>query len=148
MGWLEGALRLFPPWRIHVFGYAVSEVFWPAVVLPGVTFVLLYAWPFVEQLLTGEWRSEHELLDSPRDRPVRTAVGIGVLTFYVVLFVAGSQDVLASKLNVSIPPLTNTLRVLALALPAIVSLVTWRLCHDLQHAEVHRSGDEPVDQPR
>ena len=34
---------------------------------------------------------EHHLLDRPRDRPVRTAIGTGVLTFYIVLFVAGGR---------------------------------------------------------
>ena len=28
VGWLEGALRLAPAWRVHIFGYTISEVFW------------------------------------------------------------------------------------------------------------------------
>ncbi|TML58572.1 MAG: cytochrome b, partial [Actinobacteria bacterium] len=115
VGWLEGALRIFPPWRIHVAGYTISEIFWPAVLLPLVTFGLLYAWPFLEQRVTGD-REEHHLLDRPRDRPVRSAVGAGALTFFVVLFVAGAQDVIAQKLSVSIPSVTNALRGLAVGL--------------------------------
>ena len=68
-------------------GYTISELFWPGIVLPGVTFALLYAWPFIEARVTGD-RLEHHLLDSPRERPVRTAIGVGVLTFYIVLVVA------------------------------------------------------------
>ena len=136
MGWLEGALRLFPGIRLHVFGYPISELFWPAVLLPGITFGLLFMWPFIEARITGD-RGEHHLLDRPRDRPVRTAVGAGVLTFYVVLTVAGGQDILAQKLGVSIPPVTWTLRVLVLTLPLAVALLAHRLCRDLQ-AAVHR----------
>ena len=47
-------------------------------------------------------RAEHHLLDRPRDRPVRTAIGVGVLTFYTVLTLAGGQDIIAQHLGVSI----------------------------------------------
>ena len=130
VGWLEGALRIFPPWRIHLAGYTISEIFWPAVLLPLVTFGLLYAWPFLEQRVTGD-REEHHLLDRPRGRPVRSAVGAGALTFFVVLFVAGAQDVIAQKLSLSIPAVTNALRGLAVGLPLVIALLTWKVCRDL-----------------
>ena len=56
--------------------------------MAGVTFTLLYLWPFLEARFTKD-RDEHHLLDRPRDRPVRTAIGVGVLSFYVVLLLAG-----------------------------------------------------------
>jgi len=143
MGWVEGALRLFPAWRLHIGGYTISEVFWPGVVLPTVTFGLLYLWPFIEQRFTGD-REEHNLLDRPRERPVRTAIGVGVLTFYVVLFVAGSQDVLAQHLDMAIPPLTFTLRALTLVLPPLAALLAWKLCHDLTAEE--GAGPDPDEQ--
>ena len=30
VGWLEGALRLFPPWEIRAFGFEIPEPFFPA----------------------------------------------------------------------------------------------------------------------
>jgi ubiquinol-cytochrome c reductase cytochrome b subunit len=134
VGWLEGALRLFPAWRLHVFGFTISEVFWPGVVLPTVTFGLLYLWPFLEARVTGD-HDVHHLLDRPRHRPWRTAIGTSVLSFYVVLFIAGSQDIGAQKLAVSIPTVTWTLRALLLVIPVVVFSVTWKLCHDLTGAE-------------
>ena len=131
MGWVEGALRLAPGWRIHVFGYTISELFWPAVVLPGVTFGLLYLWPFLERRITGD-RAEHHILDRPRDRPMRTAIGVAALTFYVVLFLAGSQDIGAQKLAVAIPSLTRAFQVMVLVLPVLAAVLTWKLCRDLQ----------------
>jgi len=142
VGWLEGALRIFPPWRVHVFGYTISEVFWPGILLPGITFGLLYMWPFLEARITGD-HLEHHLLDSPRDRPVRTAIGVGVLTFYVVLVVAGAQDIFAQKLGVGIPTVTNTLRLLIFLLPALFAFFTWRTCHDLA-----KKGAREEDYPR
>src|SRR3954452_4974534 len=143
MGWIEGALRIFPAWRIHAFGYTVSEVFWPGVVLPGVTFGLLYLWPFIEAFVTRD-RTEHHLLDRPRNRPVRTAIGVGVLTFYVVLFVAGSQDIIAQKLHVSIPPVTLTFRVLVFVLPVLAAFVARKLCHDLSAADRRLAEETPA----
>jgi ubiquinol-cytochrome c reductase cytochrome b subunit len=130
MGWLEGALRVFPAWRVHLFGHTISELFWPGVVLPALTFALLYAWPFIEARVTHD-RVEHELLDRPRDRPVRTAIGTGVLTFYVVLFGAGSQDIFAQHLDASIPSVNRGFRVLLFVGPVVVGAITWKWCHDL-----------------
>ncbi len=138
MGWVEGALRLAPGWRIHVFGYTISELFWPGVVLPGITFGLLYLWPFLERRVTGD-TAEHHLLDRPRNRPVRTAIGVAVLAFYIVLFLAGSQDVGAQKLAVAIPTLTRVLQVMVVVLPVLAGLLAWKLCGDL------RGGDELED---
>ncbi len=134
MGWIEGALRLFPAWRLHVFGYTVSELFLPAVVFPGVTFGLLYAWPFLEARVTRD-RGPHHLLDRPRHRPVRTAIGVGALTFYVVLFVAGAQDLAAQKFGLPVPTVMWTLRVLLLVLPPLAAWLAFKLCHDLTAAE-------------
>ena len=142
MGWVEGAMRLFPAWRLHIFGYTVSELFWPGVVLPGVTFGLLYAWPFLEARVTGD-RGDHHVLDRPRHRPVRTAIGIGTLTFYVVLFVAGAQDIVAQKLGVGVPTVMWTLRVMLLVLPPLAALVAIKLCHDLTGADhIEREKEE------
>jgi ubiquinol-cytochrome c reductase cytochrome b subunit len=133
MGWLEGALRVFPPWRMHIFGFVLSELFWPGVALPTATFALLYCWPFLERRMTRD-HAEHQLCDRPRDRPVRTAVGVAVLTFYVVLFVAGAQDIIAQHLGAPIATVTVTLRVLLFVLPVLVAALAWKLCHDLSAA--------------
>jgi ubiquinol-cytochrome c reductase cytochrome b subunit len=144
MGWLEGALRLFPGWRLSIFGYPLSELFWPGVMLPGVTFGLLYLWPFIESRVTGD-HADHHLLDRPRDRPLRTPIGVGVLTFYIVLTVAGAQDIIAQKLGVSIPPVTWTLRVLLVALPVLTAALARKLCHDLQEVQVRRVTEPGTD---
>ncbi len=140
VGFLEGALRLAPPWSFTVFGHTVSELFLPAVVLPGLTFVLLYLWPFLERRVTGD-RAEHNLLDRPRDRPVRTGIGVGVLAFYTVLTLAGGQDIVAQHLGVSIASVTTTLRIALLVVPLVSGLLAWRICHDLA------AGDAEEDTP-
>ena len=61
MGWLDGALRIMPSWEFAGFGHTIPfEVFLPAILFPGLTFGLFYAWPFVEAWLTGD-HAEHQL---------------------------------------------------------------------------------------
>ena len=73
--------------------------------LPGITFTLLYVWPWIEARFTKD-HEEHHLLDRPRDRPVRTALGVAVLAFYVVLFFAGGNDVIAARFDLSVNAVT------------------------------------------
>jgi ubiquinol-cytochrome c reductase cytochrome b subunit len=126
LGWLEGALRLSPAVEIRAFGHTVANPFFPAVLLPGLTFALLYAWPFLEQRFSRD-RVPHDLLDRARDHPLRTAIGAGALAFYFLLFLAGSNDVLAKLTKVPVSTITSVLRILVLALPIVVGVVVHRL---------------------
>jgi ubiquinol-cytochrome c reductase cytochrome b subunit len=140
MGWLEGALRLMPPGDLHVFGHTVANVFFPGALLPGVSFALLYLWPTIERRLTGD-RAAHNLLDRPRDRPWRTAIGTGVFTFYTVLFVAGSDDVLAARTGLSVNAMVDVLRAVLLVLPVLVALLVLKWCRDLRAGETAPPDD-------
>ena len=148
MGWLEGAFRLMPPARVEVFGYELSEVFVPGVVLPGLTFALLYAWPFLERRISGD-RAAHNLLDRPSEHPWRTSIGTASLAFYVVLFVAGSQDITAQHFQISVGRLTAIFQVLLFALPLLVGLVTARICHDVRgKAHLEHRKEQILSQAR
>ena len=131
MGWLDGALRLMPNWEWEGWGYQIPNPFWGAVLLPGITFVLLYAWPWIEARVTKDHR-EHHVLDRPRDRPMRTALGVTTLTFYTILGVAASNDVLALALGVSLNAILIALRVLLIVVPPIAGYAAYRLCKELQ----------------
>src|SRR5438067_10470603 len=101
MGILDGALRIFPPWEFRLFGFEVPNPFFPGVLLPAVFFGLLYLTPFIEARFTHDVGVEHHVLDRPRDRPLRTALGTGVLFFYLTLFGAASSDVLSARFGLS-----------------------------------------------
>ncbi|PKW11645.1 menaquinol-cytochrome c reductase cytochrome b subunit precursor [Streptomyces sp. 1222.5] len=142
VGFLEGALRLVPPWETNVAGHTVMwNVLLPAVVLPGLLFAALYAYPFVEQRLTGEWRHEQHLCDRPRERPVRTGLGVGGTVFYGVLLLAGANDIMAQVFRVSVDALTWILRVALVAAPVLAFLVTRWLCRALTAAERERLAE-------
>ncbi|WP_432169160.1 cytochrome bc1 complex cytochrome b subunit [Streptomyces sp. 1222.5] len=142
VGFLEGALRLVPPWETNVAGHTVMwNVLLPAVVLPGLLFAVLYAYPFVEQRLTGEWRHEQHLCDRPRERPVRTGLGVAGTVFYGVLLLAGANDIMAQVFRVSVDALTWILRVALVAAPVLAFLVTRWLCRALTAAERERLAE-------
>ena len=100
MGWLEGAMRVMPDWSIRAFGFTIPNPFFPGVVLPTITFGVLALWPFIEARVTGD-RSEHHVLDRPRDRPKRTALGVAALAFYTVLGLGGATDGLSQAFDLS-----------------------------------------------
>ncbi len=145
MGWIEGALRITPPFYVHLGPYDIPELFWPAVAVPGVTFMLLYLWPFLEARFTHDYE-EHHLLDNPSDRPVRTAIGVGVLTFYIVLLFAGGDDIIADVMGVPVYIVVDALRILVIVLPIVTAFIAWKFCHDLRasgHVEEAEERTEP-----
>ena len=126
LGWLEGALRIFPSWEIRIGGVVLPNPFFPAVLLPGITFLLLYAWPFLERRFTGDYAA-HNLLERPHDRPARTALGAAALSFYIVLFLGGSNDLIAKWFSVPVETITWVLRIAVVVTPFVVGAVTFWL---------------------
>jgi ubiquinol-cytochrome c reductase cytochrome b subunit len=143
MGWLEGALRLFPNWEIRAFGFVIPNVFFPGVLLPGITFGLLYLWPFIEARFTKD-RGEHHLLDYPSSRPWRTGFGFGALAFFVILVVAGSNDVIASRFELSLNTFTHTLRALVLTVPFVVGAVAYWIAKERGTPQIRPATHEFV----
>ncbi|WP_372411438.1 cytochrome bc complex cytochrome b subunit [Streptomyces luteireticuli] len=144
MGFLEGALRLMPPWENAVAGHTVMwNVLLPAVVLPGLLFLGLVLYPVFERWVTGDLM-EHHLCDRPRDRPTRTALGVAVVVFYAVLLAAGGDDVIAFVFRASLETLTRIFQVTLLAGPVLAFLLTKRLCLALQarDARLLAEGEE------
>jgi ubiquinol-cytochrome c reductase cytochrome b subunit len=142
-------LRLIPPWDKEILGYLIPKPLFPGVLLPRITFMLLFAWPWLEARATKD-REPHHLLDRPRDRPVRTALGAATIAFYVVLFAAGATDVIAVAFQVSVNRVVWTGRVLVLVLPVVVGFFTHRLCKELQRRDPlppSEDGDEVVSDP-
>ena len=122
MMWIEGALRIFPPVEIGAFGYTAPSQFFPAVLMPVLTFAVLFAWPFIEGRVTRD-RREHELAQRPRDRAGANAIGIAAATFYGVLTLAANNHLIARYLDIPILDVTMGLRIMAVTLPPIAGVV-------------------------
>ncbi|MDP1878918.1 MAG: ubiquinol-cytochrome c reductase cytochrome b subunit, partial [Actinomycetota bacterium] len=135
IGWLDGALRMMPNWETVVFGWTISwNIMVPAMIMPGLVFTGLALYPFIEAWVTGDKR-EHNLLDRPRNAPTRTAFGMMAITFYVLLWIGGANDIIATAFDVSINAIIWFLRVAIFVLPPIAFVVTKRACLGLQRRD-------------
>jgi ubiquinol-cytochrome c reductase cytochrome b subunit len=130
IGFLEGSLRLFPPWETRVGRFTVNNLIYSGVVVPGVIFTALFAVPWIERRLTRD-HAEHHLLDRPRDAPGRTALGAAAISAVAVLFLGGAQDVIADTLDMSIGRVTTILQLSFLVVPPLVYVVARQLCRNL-----------------
>lgn len=133
MGFMEGALRIFPNWfDFSIAGYAVpTGVLVPGLVIPGAVFGALLLWPFVEQWISGDKR-HHNVADRPRNAPVRTGLGVAGMVFYGLLWLAGANDVLAETFSINLYATTWFFRIFVIAGPIIGFIVTKRICLGLQ----------------
>jgi ubiquinol-cytochrome c reductase cytochrome b subunit len=131
MMFLDGSTRLFPSWEIRLWGHTIPPLFWPTVVLPGILLTMAVAYPFVEARMTGD-RKSHNLLQRPRDVPVRTSLGAMAITFYLVLFLSGANDLIAKAFDISLNAMTWSGRIALLLGPPIAYLIAYRVCLGLQ----------------
>ena len=136
MLFLEGSLRLMPGQTEYVIGgYTLSlNILIPAVVIPGLLFTFLFVYPFIEAKVTGDHR-EHHLLDRPRNVPVRTGLGVAFLTAFIILALAGSNDLIATHFSLSINTITWVFRFLFFAGPVFAFWITKRICLGLQRKD-------------
>jgi ubiquinol-cytochrome c reductase cytochrome b subunit len=108
-------------------------VFWVALLL-GLLVVLLFAYPFIEQHFTKD-NAHHNLLQRPRDVPVRTSLGVMALVAYLVLTVSGGNDLFALHFQISLNAMTWIGRIGFLLAPPIAYFVTYRICVGLQRSD-------------
>ena len=135
MGWLEGALRMFPSWTWDIAGHTVAwNVFVPALLVMGVLFTALGVWPFLERWATGD-KGYHHVNDRPRNAPTRTAFGMAGVTFYGVLWLEGANDIIAVKLQIPLYLTTEIARWAIFIGPVIAFWATRRICLGLQRRD-------------
>ena len=139
IGWLIGALRLMPNWELTISRHTlIPNPFWGGAVFPLFVFGVMYAWPAIERRVTGDHR-RHDLLDRPRDRPTRTAIGAAFLSWVVIIFAVGSTDRLFFRLHISYQAQIHFWRAGVWVLPIIVFFITRSICRALK-----RSGTHPL----
>ncbi|MET9765445.1 cytochrome bc complex cytochrome b subunit [Streptomyces sp. NPDC006372] len=131
LGFAEGLVRIMPGWEITLWGHTlVLGVLIPIVVFP-LLLLFIGVYPVLEARFTDD-RQEHHLLDRPRDRPVRTAIGAAWISLYLVLLAGGGNDIVATRFHLSINAVTWTVRVAMFVVPAAVFVVTRRICLGLR----------------
>jgi len=133
MMWTDGLIRLWPAWELYIGHYTVPGPVAVAVLM-GVIFALLIAYPFIEKKVSGD-DAHHNLLQRPRDAPVRTAIGAMAIAFYMVLTLSAMNDIIALKFHISLNATTWIGRIAMVVLPPIVYFITYRWCVGLQRSD-------------
>ena len=129
MGFLDGALRIMPAWELSIGGHPLSlDVLIPAVVVPGLFFTLVAAYPLLDGWISGG----RPLPPRPADPANRVAVGAAGITLYGLLWAAAANDEIAYHLQVSLYTVTWVFRILVLAGPVLTFALARMRCHAVQ----------------
>jgi ubiquinol-cytochrome c reductase cytochrome b subunit len=134
MGWTDGLIRLWPAWEVYLGNYTIPAAFFPFILglplLGGVA--MMYPW--IERRFTKDY-AHHNLLQRPRDVPVRTSLGMMAITYFMVSLLSAANDVLADKFNISLNATTWMGRIGLLVLPPLAYYITYRICLGLQRSD-------------
>ncbi|NMO02716.1 cytochrome bc complex cytochrome b subunit [Gordonia sp. TBRC 11910] len=133
MMWTDGLLRLMPSWELYFGNHTVPASNWGVLVI-GLVFVSMIAYPWIEKRFSGD-RAHHNLLQRPRDVPVRTGIGAMAVSFYVILVLACMNDVIALKFHVSLNATTWMGRIGLVVVPPLAYFVAYRWALALQRAD-------------
>ncbi len=133
MMWTEGLARIWPAWEFYIGHYTIPAVVWVGIIM-GLIFALLIIYPFLEKGFSGD-RAHHNLLQRPRDVPVRTAIGAMAIAFYMVLTLSAMNDVIALKFHISLNATTWIGRIGMIVLPPFVYFIAYRWAIGLQRSD-------------
>jgi ubiquinol-cytochrome c reductase cytochrome b subunit len=137
IGWLIGALRLMPNFEPAIGNHTIiPNPFWGGALFPLFVFIVLYAWPTIERRLTRD-HLRHDLLDRPRDKPVRTAIGAAFFSWVVIIFAIGSTDRIFYRINISYTAQIHFWRVAVWLVPIAIFFLTRSACRSLQSSGAH-----------
>ncbi|GAA0530683.1 ubiquinol-cytochrome c reductase cytochrome b subunit [Saccharopolyspora subtropica] len=134
MMWTDGMGRLWPPWEVYLGSYTIPAPFFPLVLGLTLVFTIALAYPLLERKLSGD-EAHHNLLQRPRDVPVRTALGAMAIAFFMVVLLSGVNDIIAFVFGLSLNMTTWAGRLGVLLVPPIAYYVTYRICLGLQRAD-------------
>lgn len=133
MMWTDGLARLWPAWELYIWGHTVPGAAFVAMII-GVIIGLMISYPWIEKKLTGD-DAHHNILQRPRDVPVRTAIGAMAFAFYIVLTLSCVNDVIALKFHLSLNAMTWIGRIGLVIAPPVAYWLTYRFCIGLQRAD-------------
>jgi ubiquinol-cytochrome c reductase cytochrome b subunit len=138
IGFLEGTLRMMPGVESDLGGHTFMwNIFLPAVAAPIAFFLIMGAYPFLEQWATGD-RRYHVVLDRPRNAPARTGIGVAIMAMAADVQLAGADDVISYHLNIPFEMLVWVLRIGFFVFPVVGFTVARSVCLTLQRADRRR----------
>ncbi|KXB53031.1 menaquinol-cytochrome C reductase [Corynebacterium sp. HMSC077D10] len=133
MLWTDGLARVMPAWELYLGKYTIPGAFW-VVVVAMIMVILLIAYPFIEKKMTGD-DAHHNLLQRPRDVPVRSGLGAMAISFFVLVTISGGNDHVAHFFQISLNAMTWVGRIGLIVVPPIAYFLTYKICVGLQRSD-------------
>ncbi|MEF8774834.1 MAG: cytochrome bc complex cytochrome b subunit [Halobacteriales archaeon] len=136
--WLYGFLKLAPSWLSFEVGpLHFSTEFLGGLVLPGLVFLVVIAWPFIDRSDPVHFSTD------PLDRPWQTAAGVAGVVFIMIGSIAGMNNLLATALDTTTNAVNPLLLVALVAGPIVAFAVVYRTLREPGDgaATGHREGD-------
>ncbi|MGW9026946.1 cytochrome bc1 complex cytochrome b subunit [Streptomyces sp. NPDC055722] len=134
MGVADGLLRVMPGWEVDFWGHTLAlDNLIPLVVGVGLFFVM-GAYPFIESWVTDDDRDQH-ILDRPRNRPVRTGLGVAWLSFFLVALIGAANDIIATRFGVAVESVSWAVRIGLFVVPPTAFAVAKRFALGLQRRD-------------
>ncbi len=141
LGFLDGSVRLWPHWEFRSFGHEIPNPFFPGLLIPGLVFTIMYAWPWIDKKIYNDY-GPHNLLDRPRDKPFRTGIGVAAIIFFSVLTIACADDILSADFHIPFERMIEILQYSVLVGPVVGFIIAYKACQALQRSHAH-----PIQRP-
>jgi ubiquinol-cytochrome c reductase cytochrome b subunit len=131
-GFLDGALRLVPPgWEFEWLERTWSLAILAPLAVVGVFLLCVATYPLFEEWIARD-KSEHHLLDRPRNVATRTGIGVAGIVFYAVLWGAASADIVSVSLTLTLESVIASYQAAAIFGPVLGYFAAKRICLALQ----------------
>ncbi|MXR19641.1 cytochrome b [Halobacterium bonnevillei] len=142
--WGYGFLKLTPSWMsFDLLGVHFSSEFVGGLVLPGLVFVAVAVWPFVDY----EQEPVH-FTANPFERPRQTAVGVAAVVFVMVASIAGMDVIVADLLGSDTAAIRPYLTAALFVVPVAAGLLTYSVLRDSADASDSGHGGDNVTDER
>jgi cytochrome b-561 len=136
--WGYGFLKLIPSWMsFDLFGIHVSSEFIGGLVLPGLVFVGVALWPFIDY----EEEPTH-FAGSPLDRPWQSAVGVAAVVFIMVASIAGMDVIVSDVVGIPTDALKPYFIALLVGWPLLGGVVTYAALGGFANGEESAAGGD------
>jgi cytochrome b-561 len=130
--WTYGSLKL----AVSALGTYGTFVF--GALLPGLLVGAMYLWVFVD-------RSEKPIhfTENPLDRPLPTAVGVGVIALLMMLSIAGMNETVAETLGTTTGALKHPLQILTVVVPVVEGAIVYMMLQRRQNRKRNEATPQP-----
>jgi ubiquinol-cytochrome c reductase cytochrome b subunit len=124
--WVEGAIRIYPPIDIEVLGTVISGAFVAGILLPLLFVLVMAGYPWLERHLVRDEHEHHHTAQGGLEVPFRAGFVTAFLSFYVLLSLAATNDVIARVFAVPVEGVVWFFRIAVLTVPPVLGLLVAR----------------------